>query len=43
VTFEARQHHAACKKFDDSIWIFGGLKNVGGRDVFMNDVMKLSN
>ena len=41
--FESRQHHASCKSYDDSVWIFGGMRNVGGKEVFLNDLFKVSN
>ncbi len=41
-SFHPRQNHGACSDPDGNLWVFGGMYNVGEREVYLNDVMKLT-
>ena len=38
-TFIPREQHTACETWDGTVWVFGGKRNEGKKEVLMNDVM----
>lgn len=37
--FVPREQHTACETWDGTVWVFGGKRNEGKKEVLMNDVM----
>lgn len=38
-TFLPREQHGACETWDGSIWVFGGIRNVGKKEIVLDDIM----